>query len=497
MKQDNTATMHFFWGLQLAGAAEMQPAGENPKVFSKKVGLFLASDTSDRFEDIMHDIIYSTKKSDFSDFLLGLSEKACDTGLRGQSFSIKNRKSQPLRPDFFEKDGEEAMIFSKKSKNLPSKRTFLLPTFHMCVWQGKENRSSGRKKCQDSLFSPAEINGGTKLHQTIERRQVMQNSVNTSPGSSPSSKFRRLTSTICGWLGLPKSVDSHNSETLFAAPETENRAESLILNVAPSTKPAVTSFLKSDEPHVSPHFIKGMKLGELMFAIAAVYAHAKRHDLACRIPWSYNQNTCSLRKLLNTIRIPGTTCGSNEPIAYRDPSMQYNPIPEDMTEGGLKGYFHSPRHFADMEDKIRKLFSPLIAEEKETGTVGIHINVGEGAFQHSKFRLATCYYLMRAAAYIPKEVRELTIFSETPAQAVAMLIDIPEFARFSFKPEHMNEIDSLRRMTEMERLITSNDAIAWWAAWLSMPTQVITSNFWYNVCGDKLSNMTNSSWIKL
>ena len=61
----------------------------------------------------------------------------------------------------------------------------------------------------------------------------------------------------------------------------------------------------------------------------------------------------------------------------------------------------------------------------------------------------------------------------------------------------MNEIDSLRRMTEMERLITSNEAIAWWAAWLSMPTQVITSNFWYNVCGDKLPDMTNSSWIKL
>ena len=90
MKQDNTVTMRFFRGLRLAGAEEMQPAGEASKVFSKKVGLFLASDTSDRFEDIMHDIIYSTKKSDFSDFLLGLSEKACDTGLRGQSFSIKN-----------------------------------------------------------------------------------------------------------------------------------------------------------------------------------------------------------------------------------------------------------------------------------------------------------------------------------------------------------------------------------------------------------------------
>ena len=93
----------------------MLTAGENPKVFSKKVGLFLASDTSDRFEDIMHDIIYSTKKSDFSDFLLGFSEKACVTGMRGQSFSLKNRKSEPLSSVFFEKEGEETMISSKKS----------------------------------------------------------------------------------------------------------------------------------------------------------------------------------------------------------------------------------------------------------------------------------------------------------------------------------------------------------------------------------------------
>lgn len=134
MKKDNTVTMHFFRGLRLAGAEEMQPAGEASKVFSKKVGLFLASDTSDRFEDIMHDIINSTKKSDFSDFLLGLSEKACDTGMRGQSFSLKNRKSQPLRTAFFEKEGEEAMIFSKKNQKIFRASGLFCSRHSICVY---------------------------------------------------------------------------------------------------------------------------------------------------------------------------------------------------------------------------------------------------------------------------------------------------------------------------------------------------------------------------
>lgn len=134
MKQDNTATMHFFRGLRLAGAEEMQPAGDASKVFSKKLGLFLARDTSDRFEDIMHDIIYSTKQSDFSDFLLGLSENACVTGLRGQSFSHKNRKSEPLRSVFFEKEGDEAMIFSKKIKKSSEQADFFAPDIpYVCM----------------------------------------------------------------------------------------------------------------------------------------------------------------------------------------------------------------------------------------------------------------------------------------------------------------------------------------------------------------------------
>ncbi len=262
-------------------------------------------------------------------------------------------------------------------------------------------------------------------------------------------------------------------------------------------KPDVANLIMNTQPYISPFFHKDMKLGELMFCIAAIYAHAKRHGIACRIPWSANPTAKALYGALNKVRIPYTIRKEINPIVYEEKSMGYTPIPEDIRDGRIKGYFHSPLYFEDMEDKIRKLFSPLVAEEKEPGTVGIHINVGEGSFQHSKFRLATSYYLLRATAHIPESVREVIVFSDTPAKAVALLADIPEYARFAFRLDHSEGVDMLRRMTEMENIITSNDAISWWAAWLSKPAQVITHNFWFNVNGDKLPDIPESTWIKL
>ena len=255
---------------------------------------------------------------------------------------------------------------------------------------------------------------------------------------------------------------------------------------------------ESDVPHVSPHFLKGMELGEQMFAIAAVYAHAKRHRLACRIPWAHSRTSKALRRALRNICIPGTSGDTNEPIVYREhPSSRYSPIPERVQEGALKGYFHSPLYFADKEKEIRRLFSSLVAERTEPGTVGVYVNVGEGPFQHSKFRLASCYYLMRAAAYIPHGTQELTVFSETPAQAVSLLVEIPEFSRFSFRVERLNSFAMLRRMSEMQHLITSVDSLSWWAAWLGKPSQVVVPNFWYILNGNSLPNIPGSSWVKI
>lgn len=146
MKQDNTVTMRFFRGLRLARTAEMLTAGENPKVFSKKVGLFLTSDTSGRFEDIMNDIINSTKKSDFSDFLLGLSEKACVTGMRGQSFSLKKSEIRATSFGLFRERGWRNHDFLKKIKKSSKQADFFAPVIPYVCMAGQRKSQLRQEK---------------------------------------------------------------------------------------------------------------------------------------------------------------------------------------------------------------------------------------------------------------------------------------------------------------------------------------------------------------
>ena len=49
--------------------------------------------------------------------------------------------------------------------------------------------------------------------------------------------------------------------------------------------------------------------------------------------------------------------------------------------------------------------------------------------------------------------------------------------RFSFRVERLNSFAMLRRMSEMQHLITSVDSLSWWAAWLGKPAQVVVPNF--------------------
>ena len=475
----------------------MLTAGENPKVFSKKVGLFLASDTSDRFEDIMHDIIYSTKKSDFSDFLLGFSEKACVTGMRGQSFSLKNRKSQPLRPAFFEKEGEEAMISSKKSKNLPSKRTFLLPTFHMCVWQGKENRSSGRKKCQDSLFSPADIDRGQHKPTTTKKDKAMNTATITDSGSKPE---RKRSGILAGLSNLPiVNIFTSRSKKVTDSdgPEQESTLEGKKENLSLNFKNSIKGTNMHNALHISPYFIPGMQLGDILFTIAAVVAHSRRINVDCRIPWAYSEETRELRAALGMNALPSTLCGANEALAYEEESYLYTPIPESVTSGGLCGYFQSSNYFAGIEPIIRHLFAPLTAVDKIPGTVGIHITIGNDPFKFSRYRLTTAFFLQKAAVRLSKDIREIVVYSDKPCEAVAMLVEFPEFAQYSFRVDQSKPCEQLRRMTAMQELVISNSALSWWAAWMGKPHKVIAPRYWFMHKAEQPPVFDDSPWIVL
>ncbi len=253
-----------------------------------------------------------------------------------------------------------------------------------------------------------------------------------------------------------------------------------------------------EKPHISPCFVPGMKLGNLMFAIAAAYAYSCREQIRCRVPWSFNQESRELYHALGDGALPRTLCGANEAVAYEEPGFAYTPIPEGFICGGLRGYFQNIHYFADCEHHIRHLFRPLLAPAKTLGTVGIHIPIGKERGRLNKHRLYTAFFLHKAFAHLSSDVREVTIFSDNPGEAAAMLAELPEYCdRFVFRVDHSSRLEMLRQMSSMQMLVISSDSLSWWAAWLATPRKVVVPKYWFRQ-NEKMPPLPAASeWIVL
>lgn len=251
-----------------------------------------------------------------------------------------------------------------------------------------------------------------------------------------------------------------------------------------------------DKPHISPCFLPGTRLGNIMFTLAAACAHALRVGVGCHVPWNYNDSSLMLRSRLGAWVLPSTPCGVNEPPAWREPSFSYHPIPLDIREGGLRGYFQSARYFEDQEPFIRSLFAPFIAK-KEPGTLGVHIRLGDYRQLRGKHRVLDRDFLQRAFAHISSEVNRLILFSDEPEEALAMLAGLPEFSRFSMEADRHSLCEALRRMTAMEELIISCSSFSWWGAWLGDTRRVIVPRNWFTGVIKDYRDIYLPHWIKL
>ena len=65
-----------------------------------------------------------------------------------------------------------------------------------------------------------------------------------------------------------------------------------------------------NKKYVSPCFLPGMRLGNIMFTLAAACAHARTVGVECRVPWAYNDASLMLRSRLGGWVLPST------PVSY-------------------------------------------------------------------------------------------------------------------------------------------------------------------------------------
>lgn len=469
MKQKNQKIGTFSRTNDRSGDVGEQKHGEEWKNSSENDNTFLAAVTSSKDVHAMHKTSKEQKSEKIHADFSGTSRVIVCTG---NSFRKNLQKEQPIRPGFFEKEGEEdALPAQKIEKNAKSSPIF-------------SNR-------------PAERNRGQQQPTTTKKDKAMKTATITDSGSKPE---RKRSGILAGLSNLPivnfftsrskKVTDSDGAEQESTF---EGKIENLSLNFKNSAKGTnMYSAL-----HISPYFIPGMKLGDLLFTIAAVVAHSRRVKVDCRIPWAYSTETRQLRSALGMNALPSTLCGANEALAYEESSFLYTPIPETVTSGGLCGYFQSGNYFVGIEPIIRHLFAPLTAVDKIPGTVGIHITIGNDPFKFSRYRLTTAFFLQKAAARLSKNIREIVVFSDKPCEAVAMLVEFPEFAQYSFRVDQSKPCEQLRRMTAMQELVISNSALSWWAAWLGKPRKVISPRCWFMHKAEQPPVFEDSPWIVL
>ena len=469
MKQKNQKIGTFFRTKDRSGDVGEQKHGEEWKNSSENDNTFLAAATSSKDVHAMHKSSKEQKSEKIHADFSGTSRVIVCTW---NSFRKKFQKDHPIRPGFFEKEGEEDKLPAQKIEK-------------------------NAKSFQDSQNRPADIDRGQHMPTTTKKDKAMNTATITDHGSKPE---RKRSGILAGLSNLPivniftsrskKVTDSDGAEQESTL---ESKIENLSLNFKNSTKGSNMH----NALHISPYFIPGMQLDDILFTIAAVVAHSRRINVDCRIPWAYSDETRELRAALGMNALPSTLCGANEALAYEEESFLYTPIPETVTSGGMCGYFQSGRYFAEIEPIIRHLFAPLTAVDKTPGTVGIHITIGNDPYKYSKYRLSTALFLQKAAARLSKDIREVVVFSDKPCEAMAMLVEMPEFSKYSFLADSHKGCEQLHHMTAMQELIISNSALSWWAAWLGKPRKVISPRCWFMHKAEQPPVFEDSPWIVL
>lgn len=431
-----------------SGEVGEQKHGEELKNSSKNNNTFLAAVTSSKDVHAMH----KTSKE--------------------QSSHKNFQKEQPIRPAFFEKECKEDAHSARKIKNNEKSSPFF----------SKQTADKDR---------------GHSSTSTTKKDKAMKTATITESGSKPE---RKRSGILAGLSNLPiVNIFTSRSKKVTDSDgaEQESTLESKIGNLSLNFKNSAKGSNMHSALHISPYFIPGMKLGDILFTIATVVAHSRRVKVDCRIPWAYSEETRELHATLGMNALPNTLCGANEALAYEEESYLYTPIPETVTSGGLCGYFQSGNYFAEIEPIIRHLFAPLTAVDKTPGTVGIHITIGNDPYKYSKYRLSTALFLQKAAARLSKDIREVVVFSDKPCEAMAMLVEFPEFAQYSFRVDQSKPCEQLRRMTAMQELVISNSALSWWAAWLGKPCKVISPRCWFMHKAEQPPVFEDSPWIVL
>lgn len=250
------------------------------------------------------------------------------------------------------------------------------------------------------------------------------------------------------------------------------------------------------ESYVTPKFQLGHRTGNRLFQVAAVYAHALRYDLECRIPWRHSPEISDLFDHLREDAKPCPNGGYDSPIVYKEPNFSYTPIPSGAINGALEGFFQSERYFDDVEREVRSLFRSLTLPRRQ-GVAGVHIRLGDYLERTDMYHIPNDSFLSEALEKLSRNIREIIVFSDMPEKARSLLEALPAAHRFILRTDNNDTLGALKELTAMEELILSCSSFSWWGAWLGDQDRVFIQKHWFAGGADDDRDVYRRKWVKL
>jgi hypothetical protein len=179
----------------------------------------------------------------------------------------------------------------------------------------------------------------------------------------------------------------------------------------------------------------------------------------------------------------------------------------------LKGYWQSPKYFAEIESLIREelqVREPLEGENKamaarihDSLAVAVHVRCGDylsnahtnryhGTCGSEDYRAAETLWRDRLGAV------QLFVFSDDPDWVEANL----RFASPAIVLRHngpKRDYEDLRLMSLCQHHIIANSTFSWWGAWLCQhPEKVVTApKNWFREAGHRSDDLIPANWIRI
>ncbi len=263
-----------------------------------------------------------------------------------------------------------------------------------------------------------------------------------------------------------------------------------------------TSYMRPLNPPLPPSISVAMMggLGNQLFQVAAAWAHARRTGSRLSL---LNKKEADGRPMYwDTVlhrfqHLRGSV--QSGPSWWEPAATVYAPPPTPPSVGlQMRGYFQSPKYFADYADELRSLFQPSvdilttlnskykILLEHRDRVVVVHARRGDycttdAAIEHHG-PLPVSYYA-KAMEQFPKN----SLFVLVSDEPLWWMEGLPQLPRLHSAEFHIlmesDEVLTFALLQQFQKFILANSSFSWWAAWMADAKTVIAPARWFGPSG--------------